>query len=326
MAVYLDNLPGRKNILWFSGGSTAYLNPENYDFQQQSGLRYIYDELQRERIAVYPIDARGLTLMSGPMIWDQHGDMTAAAAATGGQAFYDSNGIDLIASRVISTDGSYYTLTYTPGGLHYDNKWHKVRITVDGGNYRLSYRHGYFADGSLAPAATYAVSPANGQQAQTRTRLLADGEKRQETLYSIPIIFSATVLPSSDPNLAALPKPSAVIPPGHPERGTHPVSLRYSLPVDNLTGSVLADGKRHLSFGLAAIVLNRDGRPVQRRMEGVTMAVNEEMIRHNPTAPIAIDQQLYVHNDDEYLFLAVWDKSSNRTGTLQVTLQPEKKK
>jgi hypothetical protein len=65
IAVYLSELPGRKNILWFSGGSTLYLRDDAELYDSSAAWRTLYDELERERIAVYPIDARGLTLYSG---------------------------------------------------------------------------------------------------------------------------------------------------------------------------------------------------------------------------------------------------------------------
>jgi VWFA-related protein len=87
LAVYLAQVPGRKNILWFSGGSTSFLQDIATGEQslpqaagavandplgglQSSGApgpanskaaRAVYDELEVGRIAVYPIDVRGLS-------------------------------------------------------------------------------------------------------------------------------------------------------------------------------------------------------------------------------------------------------------------------
>ncbi len=68
LAIYLGQLPGRKNVLWFSGGSTAFLLADDDEMgvfnmgMVNPDLRRMYDELESSRIAVYPIDARGLTL------------------------------------------------------------------------------------------------------------------------------------------------------------------------------------------------------------------------------------------------------------------------
>ena len=75
--------------------------------------------------------------------------MNDVAQATGGHAFYDDNAFKAITEHLLGSDGSFYTLTYSPRHLHFDNKWHKVHVEVDGAAYQLSYRSGYFADGSI---------------------------------------------------------------------------------------------------------------------------------------------------------------------------------
>ena len=203
IAVYLSQLPGRKNILWFSGGSTLYLRDDAELYNNSAAWRTLYDELERERIAVYPIDARGLTVYSGHNMWAQQALMSETARATGGQAFFNNNGLTEISSHLLSSDGSFHTLTYSPHDFHFDNKWHKVRVTLNEESYELSYRRGYFADGSPGGA----ESP---QKTRARTRLLPDGEKVQlaET-HSLPIIFQARVLPASDAELASTPQLAA---------------------------------------------------------------------------------------------------------------------
>jgi hypothetical protein len=57
------------------------------------------------------------------------------------------------------------------------------------------------------------------------------------------------------------------------------------------------------------------------------MALNENAMRLHPDARLTFDQQLNLKKDDEYLYLAVWDITSGRLGTLQVPVhapKPEK--
>jgi VWFA-related protein len=317
IAIYLSQLPGRKNILWFSGGSTLYLRDDAELFDNSDAWRGLYDELERERIAVYPIDARGLTISGSRNMLAQHGLMSETAKATGGQAFFDNNGLTEITSHLLSSDGSFYTLTYSPHDLHFDNKWHKVRVKLNEESYELSYRRGYFADGS--PGGT--ESP---EKTKTRTRLLPDGEKVQlpET-HSLPIIFQARVLPASDAGAVSTPQLAAskLSPP--PKKGSVPFSIRYSLPVDAFTPQTVG-GKPEVIFGVAAAVLNRDGRVVDTRAERVTMTRNEDVVRLHPEIQLVVDQRLNLKKDDEYLYLAVWDMTSGRLGTLQIPVQVSK--
>ena len=317
MAVYLSQLPGRKNILWFSGGSTAYLRDDAETFVYSADWRALYDELERERIAVYPIDARGLTIRSGPSMWAQQGLMSETARATGGKAFFNNNGLTEIATHVLTSDGSFYTLTYSPHDFHFDNKWHKVQVTLNEKGYELSYRRGYFADGSAGGA---------GPREKTgiRTRLLPNGEKVQlpET-QGLPIIFQARVLPGPGAAAAATPQLVASKPVARTRRGGAPFSIHYSLPIRGFTRQTV-DGKPEIVFGVAAVVLNRDGGVVDEHAERVTLTLDQDVLRSQPDVPFGFDQPINLKKDDEYLSVAVWDMTSGRLGTLQIPLQATK--
>jgi hypothetical protein len=65
LALYLGDLPGRKNVIWFSASFPLGLTPKTplgviglrgYEAE----LQQISDLLTASRVAVYPVDARGL--------------------------------------------------------------------------------------------------------------------------------------------------------------------------------------------------------------------------------------------------------------------------
>ena len=310
VAYTLRSLPGRKNVLWFSGGSTQYLLPDNIGYQDVAALRAIYDSLEQERIAVYPIDARGLTLEGGRKIIEQHGAMEEVAQATGGKAFYNSNGISQAAAHVLDTSGNFYTLTYSPSNLQLDNKWHSVRIKLDGG-YHLSYRTGYFADGSHGIAQN---------TAQPRTKLLVSGDKVQtKPGHATPLIFQAAMLPTADPGLASMRADAEGLPAPPPKGGAARYSVRYSIPIDELTGQSI-QGKHTFVVGLAAVTIGRDGDILKRQFEHVTVAFDQDDFSHRSGAPLVVDQQLNLNRADQYLYLAVWDVQNDRFGELQMPL------
>jgi VWFA-related protein len=326
LAVHLNQIPGRKNVLWFSGGSTLYLREDATVFQNQADWRNLYDELEQERIAVYPIDGRGLTITGGPRMWDQHALMNEVAQATGGQAFYNTNGLTETAAHLTDVDRSYYTLTYSPRDLHFDNKWHKVRIALDEGHYQLSYRRGYFADGSL---------PAAQKPPESRTHLLEGGVTIEEPQQrSQPILFEARVLPASDPSVAAQPRipdsrtpssrtPYSAPPQPPPKKGSVPYSIHYTLPASALTQRTI-DGKLKVFFQIAAVAFNNYGTPIEHRLEQVSITLNADVLRVHPDAPLSIDQQLNLAKGENYLYLALWDMTSGRVGTLQIPMQVNK--
>jgi VWFA-related protein len=325
IAGHLSELPGRKNVLWFGGGSTVYLRDNFFVLSDNpDAWRDLCDELEKARIAIYPIDARGLMNISlhlSSLLWAQWAEMNQTAKATGGEAFYNSNGLTEITHRLLSSDNSFYTLTYSPHDLHFDNRWHKVRVALNEKGYQLSYRRGYFADGSTG-------SSGHLQKTTERTRLLPDGEKVElNGMRNEPIIFQASVLPLSDPAVISTPRPITSAPGPPPRKGGVPFRVRYSLPVNALTQRTI-DGKEEVTFRVAAIVIDHYGSPIDSHAEQVTMALNEGAMRLHPDAPLTFDQRLDLKKDDEFLYLAVWDVTSRRIGTLQVPVQvpkPEKR-
>ena len=311
IASTLGSLPGRKNVLWFSGGSTRFLLPNAAPLQNDAAYRTLYDELDQERIAIYPIDARGLTVAKG----EQLIAMNQVAEATGGQAFYENNGFKEIAEHLLKTDGSFYTLTYSPQDIRFDNKWHKIRVVVDGGRYHLSYRSGYFADGSLRETE---------KPPSKRTSLLLNGEKRAVTEPNrSPIIFQALVLPAADPALADLDRPSGSLAPPPRKRGSVLFSVRYTVPLDDFTVKEI-DGRHQIVFGVAVIVLDHYGSLVQRNAEKVTMVLTETAFRRSPHRPIVLDQQLNLEKGDQTLSLGVWDTFTGRAGSIQIPVEVSK--
>ena len=130
---YLGNLPGRKNLIWFSGSFPVNILP-NPDIENpfavvassEQEFRETTTLLSRAQVAVYPIDARGIT--TEPMLnvansgstytksptafgkdlqtfsqnnADEHGTMEDMAKATGGHAYINTNGLKEAVEKAI---------------------------------------------------------------------------------------------------------------------------------------------------------------------------------------------------------------------------------
>lgn len=316
IALDFGQYPGRKNILWFSGGSTLYLKPDPDDLPTMVNWRYIYDELETSRIAIYPIDARGLTLREPYGIWAQHALMNDIARTTGGHAYYNTNGFGSAAAQWLDDGGSFYTLTYSPGDFRLDNKWHKVEVKLRGkDHYNLSYRRGYFAD----DASTGGLRPPK----KHRSILLAGGEAvAAPDTRSVPIIFQAHVLPASlEPAQPGASKVSAAELPA--KKGMLPYAIRYLLPVADFTPKVV-NGKSEVEFGIAAFSFDTDGKPIARLGNRVTLSLDATKLSAAQNAYFSFDQRINLRKGQNYLYLAVWDMSSGRLGTLRVPFEVSK--
>jgi hypothetical protein len=243
---------------------------------------------------------------------NQHMAMDDVARATGGKAFYNNNGLKEITEHLLESDTSFYTLTYSPHDLHFDNKWHKVSVEVDGASYHLSYRSGYFADGSVRE---------RDQSDRPRTRLLRNGEKLPVSeLRDRPLIFRASVLPASDPAAANLDESSGSLPWPPPQKGSIPFLIHYTVPVYALTMRVV-DGKHKVALGVAAVGLDREGSVVEHKAERITMTLPEDILSRSPDLPVTAYQRIYLSKDDKFLHLGLWDAASGRFGNIDIPLE-----
>jgi VWFA-related protein len=163
---YLADLPGRKNLIWLSEAFPSTIMPRSETSVEalsvSDAIKRATDMFARARIAVYPIDARGVAVTSpaasasgrppdASSVMEADAKLNAAymteeeiAAATGGRAFHGSNSLseELIAATEIG--GRYYTLTYSPSNQNYDGRLRHIRVELAKRGYRLEYRRSYF--------------------------------------------------------------------------------------------------------------------------------------------------------------------------------------
>ena len=183
LARYLSNLPGRKNLIWFSGSFPISILPDpslRDPFVVMGGVedefRQTVNLLARSQVAVYPIDARGLTEEptmdasnigtgmsrgTGNFAKDNSdfftktagelGNMNQMARETGGEAFVNTNGLKGAIEKAIAAGSGYYTIAYTPTNHDWNGNYRKIDVKVDRPRIALSYRRGYYADDPSAP-------------------------------------------------------------------------------------------------------------------------------------------------------------------------------
>lgn len=232
LAHYLGGIPGRKNLIWFSGSFPITIDPED---TARSPFRNVqdYGDLIRKttalltaaRVAVYPVDARGLMgqttvdaqytpspsglnvdaqgkLVAGQkqqnvatdyakfltQTDEEKGTMDTVAEETGGKAFTGSNDLKGDVADVIENGSSYYSIAYAPGEEKADGSFRRIRVSLDKGSYKLSYRAGYYADEASGGSA------ANDQSAGLVVSAILHGAPP-----ATEISLTARVLPASDP-------------------------------------------------------------------------------------------------------------------------------
>ncbi|PYX04371.1 MAG: hypothetical protein DMG86_00370 [Acidobacteria bacterium] len=182
----VSGYPGRKNLIWMSGSFPLRLrrdegtkdpmrNVRNYD----SAIRSTTSLLATSRIAVYPVDLRGvrtagIDLTTGAAASGAYADASTAysktlnsesgarfdeenvlrdvAYQTGGEAFIGINDLKQAVQRGIDDGSKYYTLAYTPAEGNREVDFRDIEVKLNQKNVNLAYRRGYYWAARQPPA------------------------------------------------------------------------------------------------------------------------------------------------------------------------------
>ncbi len=136
-------------------------NPFRDDFMVYDDMMNgLTDALSLSRVAVYPVDARGLQT---PPMFDasrrrpmsnsgfytaqafNHMNLDEIADATGGKAYYNTNGLKQTLAEIVDNGSSYYTLDYATTNRKWDGKFRHIKIALNRSGLKLQYRPGYYA-------------------------------------------------------------------------------------------------------------------------------------------------------------------------------------
>ena len=167
---YLAAFPGRKNLIWFTGSLpqsnilTPMGDPFNDEFRILEGDPHdLTAALTLSRVAVYPIDSRGLQAApqytaeakglpaaNAPVQFEtgqafQHLALDSVAESTGGRAYYNSNGLGEKITEIEQNGSRYYTLTYATTNKNWNSDFRHIKVEVDRPGVKLQYRQGYYA-------------------------------------------------------------------------------------------------------------------------------------------------------------------------------------
>ena len=164
IAKNVANIPGRKSLVWISGGFPLYIGErdpigarsQRYNFSPL--VSATAKMLANADLAVYPVDARGLWAPSGGRgyVLPNFDSMLAIAEGTGGHAYYNTNDISGSIRKAIDDSVSSYMLAYYPTNNNWDYSFRAINVKLARKGLQLRYRTGYYAipdsnDGSGMP-------------------------------------------------------------------------------------------------------------------------------------------------------------------------------
>jgi VWFA-related protein len=180
IALSLSGMPGRKALIWVTGGFPFYMDsPSAVPGGYLSALYYRAMQAMNEaEISVYPVDAKGLVTYQSDSVlhstsntglggfggpsssrqlsnrsWLQNSTndtLKDFAEMTGGRAFYNTN--DLATSFRLAADdsSSYYLLGYYLDTKNTKAGWRQLKVKIDKPGTQVRSRNGFFVTGATA--------------------------------------------------------------------------------------------------------------------------------------------------------------------------------
>jgi VWFA-related protein len=357
LARYLSSIPGRKNLIWFSGSfpisilpDATLSNPFAVAADSNDEFRDTVNLLARSQVAVYPIDARGLFNSSvfdaattrnyarnpsrmnqdlskfSTNTADEHTTMSEMADGTGGRAFYNTNGLAQAVAAAIDDGSNFYTLTYTPTNANRNGEFRKIKVQLARQGVNLAYRHGYYADDPAKGPPVLKNRPKQSavtDAAVTGSLVDAQQSMRVAMMRGSPtpseIVMKVGVYPIGTPAQAEE-KPAAGNILSEKTHGPfHRYSISYAIDPLDMTFLRAPDGKIHADFELVIFVFDPEGLLVNRLGTTLHIASSLEDIRKNVAHGIQYGQEISAPAKGEYfLRIAVHDLNRNRFGAVEV--------
>ncbi|HTV08339.1 MAG TPA: VWA domain-containing protein [Candidatus Aquilonibacter sp.] len=359
LAHYLSNFPGRKNLIWFSGSFPLNVEPDptlndpfavmedsNEEFRETTNL------LTRSEIAVYPVDARGL--MTAPMFdaanagnsyvrnpkafgrdmmkFDQsqaqeHMTMEQMASDTGGQAYYNTNGLSSAVSKAINAGSNYYTLSYEPSDHRWNGAYRNIHVALAGTpatyGLRLSYRHGYYADNPDQPAKHGELPTHVPPTAQALADHASEAYSRAAISHGAPapsdILFKVRAIPLDGKDQETLAEGNRADPAGKMKPPYLTYAIDYVALPNEFGLTPQTDGRHKGEIEFTAFVFDADGNVLNIADKEVTLNLPPDVYKRFMSSPVRFQLQVSAPvKQESYMRLMIRDVPNNRYGVVEI--------
>jgi VWFA-related protein len=346
IARYLASVPGRKNLIWFSGSFPVVIFPtaaqrEEMEHAEAHGLldraKKTANLFTASKVAVYPVSAEGMmdehisdANNAGPAATEGGGHiggemntmapynegageragtiaaMEQLAADTGGKAFFNTNDLNAATQKAVANGAHYYTLVYTPTNNKMDGSFRRIEVKTPGAKYQLAYRRGYNADDVPRLAETKVGT--NPLQA-----LMTPGMPD-----ATQILFAARVLPQVPQpaaNSARAGKNGKLT--GKTTRYTIDFMIRWT----DVKLDAQADGSHAGKIQVELLAFDRDGHALNWTGETQRMKLSPDLFKAIEKSGVPAHAEIDLPTDKDVLLEAgVYDWETEKAGTIAVPL------
>lgn len=332
LAHYLSNLPGRKNLIWFSGSFPIQVEPDpslNDPFSvledSNEELRETTNLLTRAQTAVYPVDARGL--MSPPMLdvsqpgskyvrnpsaygadlanfeqsqAQEHMTMEQMASDTGGHAFYNTNGLAEAVAKALDEGSNYYTLTYSPADRNWNGTYRNIHVELAGAaaaqGLKLEYRHGYYADDPQKPVKHGQVPTKPAPVARGLMDHAPEAYTRAALSRGAPapadILFKVRVVPLTGKDEDAVAAGNQPDPNGKIKPPYRTFAVDYVALPGDFSMTAQSDGRHTGAVEFTTFVYDTEGRLLNVSSKQVSMNLKPETYKWFESNPVRLQLQV----------------------------------
>lgn len=362
LARYLSGVPGRKNLIWFSGSFPIALDPDDSLKNPFEGMRNYSDDIRETsellssaRVAVYPVDARGL--MTQPTVDASYTSSTNLMTATvnggrgGARSSVTANKPSVskdeaaFMKQTMQKQASMQQIAVETGGHAYLNtnglKEAVASAVANGASY---YTVGYSPAGKpfdgdfrniqvRVDSGNYKLAYRNGYYADPIDKP-SDHNPRSTslimaaTLHGAPpstqIPFQARILAASDPLLkgAKMPEGPAGEATATLKGPLHRVIAEIKVDPRELDYEESPDGTHRAKVEFTIVGYDAEGHRLNYQDRGFQVNPTPEQYARALATGISIRMALDLPVGRAWLRIAVHDLNADRAGSLEAPVPP----
>ena len=318
IARYLSGVPGRKNLVWYTGLFPERMGNKHgqtcYDFRQD--MNAAESLLAHSHVYMYPVDSRALDILAKnppnsiivQRLNSEHLVMEEVAESTGGKAIYNTNDLAGAALQAIDAGSNYYTILYTPPNQTMDTRRRWITVKVDQPDLNLNYTRGYHA----LPPDIMVNGKAVERASPLQTAML------RGSLQPTEILFRVGVTPAAGTD-AILPSGSNADPKAMKPPYRH-LTLNYNIDINGIQFDSSPDGSYHGQFEYAVIVYdNSDGKTVNSSVMAAKPSLPPGVYQSMLDSGANLRQEIAVPAKGDYILrIGVHDLTTDHLGAIEI--------
>jgi hypothetical protein len=240
----------------------------------------------------------------------QQAAMEIIAKETGGEAFYNTNGLERQIAHAVKDAAHYYTLSYSSANANPDGKFRVIQVKLGEGKYRLSYRRGYYAESETQRAAAAPLE----KEADPLLHLMRFGMPDFDQ-----IVYHVRVAPEQK-------QPA----PGTTRAGVNhdlpgPVTrygVDFSIPLHALKLPGLEGEVRRGLVEVMLVAYEKNGAPLNLVTTTNEFKVPAKLYDSSQSVEIHAREEIDLPNREVYLRAGLYELASGNVGTVGIALSP----